>query len=126
LSLINLGSTLAFNSLISLPLIALYISYFVPIALLTVRQIAGRHPKYGPFQLGRMSIPVKLCAMVYLVYVIIFVAFPASKPVTSLTMNYASPILIGFFFIAMVDWVFRGRKKFNVPTATLEHEEDER
>ncbi|KAF9701300.1 hypothetical protein EKO04_000141 [Ascochyta lentis] len=126
LSLINLGSAAAFNSLVSLPTIALYISYVVPIALLTARQLAGRHPKYGPFQLGKWSVPVKICAMVYLIYVIVFVAFPASRPVTSLTMNYAPPILVGFLIIAMLDWFVRGRKKFEVPTAALEHEEDER
>ncbi|KAJ4312879.1 hypothetical protein N0V94_007219 [Neodidymelliopsis sp. IMI 364377] len=126
LSLINLGSEAAFNSLISLPTIALYISYFVPIALLTARQLSGRHPKYGPFQLGRWSVPIKLCAMVYLVYVIIFVSFPASKPVTSLTMNYAPPILAGFLVIAMADWFARGRKTFEVPTAALEHGEDDK
>lgn len=126
LSLINLGSAAAFNSLISLPTIALYVSYLVPITLFTARQLAGRHPKYGPFQLGRWSVPIKLCAVLYLVYVIIFVSFPASRPVTSLTMNYAPPILIGFMVIAMVDWFVRGRKKFEVPTAALEHAEEER
>ncbi|KAI8931379.1 hypothetical protein NX059_011712 [Plenodomus lindquistii] len=125
LSLINLGSAAAFNSLISLPTIALYISYFIPIALLTARQLAGRHPKYGPFRLGKWSIPIKICAMIYLLYVIIFVAFPASRPVTSLTMNYAPPILGGFFVLAMMDWFIRGRKTFEVPTAALEHEDDE-
>ncbi|KAI4952851.1 hypothetical protein J4E86_006387 [Alternaria arbusti] len=126
LSLINLGSAAAFNSLISLPTIALYVSYLVPISLFTARQLAGKHPKYGPFQLGRWSIPIKLCTIVYLVYIIIFVSFPASRPVTSLTMNYAPPILIGFMVIAMVDWFVRGRKKFEVPTAALEHGEEER
>ncbi|KAF2847928.1 amino acid transporter [Plenodomus tracheiphilus IPT5] len=121
LSLINLGSAAAFNSLISLPTIALYISYLVPIALLTARQLAGRHPKYGPFQLGKWSVPVKVCAMVYLVYVIVFVSFPATKPVTSLTMNYGPPILAGFLIIAMIDWFARGRNTFEVPTAALEH-----
>jgi amino acid transporter len=121
LSLINLGSAAAFNSLISLPTIALYVSYLVPITLLTFRQLVGRHPVYGPFQLGRWSIPIKLCAIVYLIYVIIFVSFPASRPVTSLTMNYGPPILLGFMVIAIVDWFVRGRKKFEVPTAALEH-----
>ncbi|KAL6157973.1 hypothetical protein ACJQWK_07949 [Exserohilum turcicum] len=120
LSLINLGSAAAFNSLISLPTIALYVSYLVPITLLTLRQMAGRHPKYGPFQFGPWSVPIKLCAMVYLVYIIIFVAFPASRPVTSLSMNYAPPILIGFLVIAMVDWFARGRARFEVPTAALD------
>jgi amino acid transporter len=124
LSLINLGSAAAFNSLISLPTIALYVSYLVPITLLTLRQLAGRHPRYGPFQFGRWSVPIKLCAMVYLVYIIVFVSFPASKPVTSLTMNYAPPILVGFLLIAMIDWFVRGRKKFEVPTAALDYGEE--
>jgi amino acid transporter len=126
LSLINLGSAAAFNSLISLPTIALYVSYLVPITLLTARQLSGRHSKYGPFKLGRWSIPVKLCAIVYLIYVIVFVSFPASRPVTSLTMNYALPILVGFLVIAMVGWFARGRKKFEMPTAALEHAEEGR
>ena len=124
LSLINLGSAAALNSLISLPTIALYVSYLVPITLLTTRQLSGRHPKYGPFRLGRWSVPVKLCAMVYLVYVIIFVSFPASKPITSVTMNYAPVILVGFFLVAMLDWFARGRRSFKVPTAALEHEDE--
>ncbi|KAF7453360.1 hypothetical protein A1F99_006180 [Pyrenophora tritici-repentis] len=126
LSLISLSSTTALNSLISLPTIALYVSYLVPIILLTLRQLVRRHPKYGPFQFGKWSVPIKLCAMVYLVYVMIFVAFPASRPVTSLTLNYAPPVLLGFLFIAMVDWFVRAKRKFEVPTAALEYAEDER
>jgi amino acid transporter len=125
LSLINLGSSTAFNSILSLNTIALCVSYIPPIALLTLRQLAGKHPKYGPFQLGRWSIPVKLISLIYLVYITIFVSFPAYRPVTSENMNYAAPILLGFFAIAMVDWFVRGRKKFEVPTAALEHGTDE-
>ncbi|RYN15833.1 hypothetical protein AA0119_g13440 [Alternaria tenuissima] len=125
LSLINLGSAAAFNSLVSLPTIALYLSYLGPIMLLTYRQIVGRHPKYGPFQLGRWSIPVKLCAIAYLMYIIVFVSFPASRPVTSLNMNYALPIFIGFMVIAIADWLVRGRKTFKVPTAPIEDAEEE-
>jgi hypothetical protein len=93
--------------------------------LLTYRQIVGRHPKYGPFQLGRWSIPVKLCAIAYLMYIIVFVSFPASRPVTSLNMNYALPIFIGFMVIAIADWLVRGRKTFKVPTAPIEDAEEE-
>lgn len=125
LSLINLGSATAFNALIALPTVALYISYLIPIILLTLRQLAGKHPKYGPWQLGRWSIPIKLAAMVYLIYIIIFIPFPAVRPVTNLTMNYASPIFVGALLIAAVDWLIRGRKKFRVPTAALEVEEDQ-
>ncbi|KAF2864925.1 amino acid/polyamine transporter I [Massariosphaeria phaeospora] len=126
LSLINLGSSAAFNALIALPTIALYISYLIPILLLTIRQLAGRHPKYGPWQLGRWSIPIKIAAIIYLTYVIVFVPFPSSRPVTNLTMNYAAPIFLGAIFLALGDWFIRGRRTFEVPTAALEWEtEDE-
>jgi amino acid transporter len=121
LSLINLGSSTGFNIILSLSTIAGNVSYLPPLVLLTMRQLAGRHPKYGPYQLGRWSIPVKLFTIVYLVYVTIFVSFPASMPVTAETMNYAAPILFGFIAIALVDWFVRGKKKFTVPTAALEH-----
>jgi hypothetical protein len=81
---------------------------------------------YGPFRLGKWSISIKLCAMLYLVYVIIFVAFPVSRPVTSLTINYAPVILVGFLLVAVLDWLARGRKNFDIPTNAFEYTENER
>lgn len=62
--------------------------------------------------------------MVYLIYIIIFIPFPAVRPVTNLTMNYAGPIFVGALLIAATDWFIRGRKKFQVPTAVLESGDD--
>lgn len=116
LSLINLGSAVAFNALIALPLLALYISYLIPIILLTLRQLSGNHPTYGPWSLGRWSVPIKLFSILYLVYVIVFLPFPTVRPVTRLTMNYAGPIMLGAILIALLDWFTMGRKRFKVPT----------
>jgi hypothetical protein len=125
LSLINLGSAAAFGALLALPTIALYASYAIPIVLLLLRQLAGKHPRYGPWQIGRGNISTKVVALAYLIYVIIFVPFPASKLVTSLTMNYAAPIFLGAMGLAMIDWFVRGRKKFVVPTMSLEWDMEE-
>ncbi|OAL49105.1 amino acid transporter [Pyrenochaeta sp. DS3sAY3a] len=116
LSLINLGSAVAFNALIALPLLALYISYLIPIVLLTLRQLSGNHPTYGPWSLGRWSVPIKLFSILYLVYVIVFLPFPTVRPVTRLTMNYAGPIMLGAILLALLDWFTTGRKRFKVPT----------
>lgn len=117
LSLINIGSAVAFNALIALPMIALYISYLVPIVLLTLRQISGQHPLYGPWQLGRWSIPIKLFSICYLVYVIVFLPFPTVRPVTNLNMNYAGPVMLGIIIIALIDWYMTGWKRFKVHIA---------
>jgi len=61
----------------------------------------------------------------YLIYVVIFVPFPASLPVTSLTMNYAAPIFLGAVLLALIDWFVRGRKKFSVPTLAIEYADDD-
>lgn len=115
LSLINLGSTVAFNALIALPMIALYISYLIPIVLLTLSQIAGKHPVYGPWRLERWSVPVKLFAICYIFYVLVFLPFPTVRPVTKATMNYAGPVVLGVILVALGDWGVRGRRKFRVP-----------
>lgn len=116
LSLINLGSTVAFQALIALPLFALYISYLIPIVLLTLRQIANEHPVYGPWRLGRWSVPVKLFSICYLVYVIIFLPFPTVRSVTPLTMNYAGPVMLGVVLVALADWCMGGWKRFRIVT----------
>ncbi|TVY84610.1 Choline transport protein [Lachnellula suecica] len=117
LALINIGSSTAFNALISLPTIALYISYFIPIFFLVIRKLHNRHPTYGPFRLGRWGLPINLVSLVYIVYVLIFLPFPTMLPVTAANMNYAGPLVGAIILIALGDWFVSGRKRFEVPIA---------
>ena len=41
-------------------------------------------------------------------------------------MNDATSILVRFILVAMVDWVVRARRRFEVPTAALEYGEEGR
>jgi amino acid transporter len=70
LAIINIGSSTAFNALLSLPTIGLYLSYLVPITLLLIRKIRGMHPHYGPFKLGVWGIPVNMFACAYAIYIL--------------------------------------------------------
>ena len=115
LSLINLGSTSAFYIVLSVSGIALYISYLVPITLILIRKLEGRHPAYGPWQLGRWGIPINLFAILYGLYVTIWLSFPVSLPVTAVGMNYAAPLWIATLMFALATWFFYGRKRFQVP-----------
>jgi choline transport protein len=115
LALIYIGSTTAFNALISLPLITLYISYVIPILFLLIRKVRGQHPQYGPFKLGRWGIPVNLFAVLYILYVLSFIPLPTIMPVTALNMNYAGPIVLAIILMAITDWVLSGRFRFNIP-----------
>jgi hypothetical protein len=77
---------------------------------------------YGPWRLGRYSIPVKLFSICYLLYVVVFLPFPTVRPVTSLTLNYAGPVMLGVICVALLDWFTTGKKRFQVPTAAMEAE----
>lgn len=115
LALIPLFSSVAFYALVSLPMISLYMSYFVPILFIMIRKLQGRHPPYGPFKLGRWGIPLNLVALVYILFILSFVALPPFNPVTGSNMNYAGPLVLGVIAFAVGDWFVSARHRFKVP-----------
>jgi choline transport protein len=119
LSLISIGSTTAFNAMISLPLIALYISYGIPVAFLLLLKIRDRVPDPWPFHLGRAGILINASAVAYILYVLSFAALPTVLPVTSANMNYAGPLMLAVMLAAGVDWCVSGRKRFKLPYSAL-------
>ena len=117
LSLVYIGSSTAFNAIISLTAIALHISYILPITFILLRKIRGPPLAFGPFKLGKWGIPINLFSLLYLFFVIIWMPFPTMLPVTGSNMNYAGPILLAFIFGAILDWVITGHKRFKFPVA---------
>jgi len=117
LSLIYIGSTTAFNALLSLNAIALHVSYVLPILFILLRKIRGPPLAYGPFKLGRWGLPINIFSLIYLIFVIIWIPFPTILPVTGSNMNYAGPILLIVIFGAIADWVISGHRRFEFPVA---------
>lgn len=109
LSLLNLGSSVAFGAIISLPGLGLCISYLIPITLLTIRKLKGQHPRYGPFKLGRWGLPINLFAICICTWCLWFIPFPSFYPVTSDNLNYAGPITLGVIMLCLVDLEFLRR-----------------
>jgi len=117
LALIYIGSSTAFNAIISLTTLTLYISYIFPILFFMLRKIRGPPLAYGPFKLGRWGIPINLAALAYILYTATWMPFPTILPVTAQNMNYAGPIVIVIVIGALVDWSISGRKRFEIPVA---------
>lgn len=115
ISLINIASSVALNAILSLTTLALYVSYLIPIVLLLLRRVKKKHIEFGPFTLGRFGLFVNMYAIVYGVFIIIFLPFPPMLPVTGLTMNYAGPVFAGVLLFALGDWLVRGRGQFHGP-----------
>jgi len=117
LAIIYIGSSAAFNAIISLQAMALCISYMPPISFLALRRIRGTAPEPGPFTMGRWGLITNLLAVAYLIFVVIWMPFPQELPVTASNMNYAGPIIGAIILGALLDWFISGHKRFKVPVA---------
>jgi hypothetical protein len=119
----NIAPSTAFNTFASIPKIAPYISYLIPIFYLTIRKLENRHPQYGPYKLGRYGFPINLLDLVYILYTLTFLPFLTIITVTASNLNYARPLVAAIILIALCDWPISGRKRFDVPIS-LAAEED--
>ncbi|KAI9774493.1 MAG: hypothetical protein M1835_006012 [Candelina submexicana] len=115
LSLINIASTTAFNAVLSLATLALNISYLIPVILFFLKRVRNEPIPFGPFTLGRWGFYINLFAIVYTVFICIFLPFPPDQPVTKVNMNYASPVFGAVLLFALGDWFVRGKRLFVGP-----------
>ena len=114
--MINIGSSIALNAILSLSTLALYVSYIIPIALLLLKRVRKERINFGPFNLGRFGFCINLYAIVFGIFIVIFLPFPAVPNPNATEMNYAGPVFLGLLLIALGDWVVRGRKYYAGPT----------
>jgi choline transport protein len=110
LGLLYIGSTTAFNSMVTACIVLLYISYAIPVILLLMK---GRNNiKHGPFWVGKLGLVANLVLLFWTGFTLIMYSFPYSMPVTSGTMNYVSAVY-GFVFILTIGyWFARGKRTF--------------
>ncbi|CEO58444.1 hypothetical protein PMG11_03168 [Penicillium brasilianum] len=93
LGLINIGSTTAFNAILSLAVFGIHISYLLPIGFMLWRRLFTPSVlEYGPWRLGRLGPVINVVSVIYLTFTSIFLLFPPYQPVTAQNMNYASLI----------------------------------
>lgn len=120
LSLINIGSAVAFNAIVSFVVAAFFGSYFIPIAMVAHRRIKNIPLELGPWNLGRFGLIINLFALVWLFIIFVFSFFPIAVPVTLETMNW-SCLLWGFMMISgALLYQFNGKTKFTGPSVPSE------
>ncbi|KAF5973360.1 HNM1-choline permease [Fusarium coicis] len=121
LSLINIGSTTAFNAILSLAVVSLQASYLLPILLLIWRRLFRPDTlRWGPWRLGKAGLPINIIAVIYLMYTCIFLLFPPYQPITAVNMNYASVVLGGALVFGCIYWPLRASKRYVGPLTDAE------
>ena len=137
LALIVLGSSTAFNDLVSFSVVGLFGSYFMVAALLLYRRIRGDIKLYasssdaltnapgaeltwGPWRIpGILGILNNSFAVIYLVIIFFFSFWPPTIDPTPATMNYSSLMLGACIIFSLLYWVFRARKEYKGPVVEI-------
>jgi amino acid transporter len=114
LNLIGIGSTETIYAIFNLCAPCLDLSY---IAVLFAHLVYSGKVQFieGPFTLGRLSKPMNILAISWVLFISVVLFFPTSKPVTATNMNYAI-VVVGFVGLFSLGWWWAGaRKKYNGP-----------
>ena len=132
LALINIGSSVVFNDVISLTINGLYSTYLICCVLLLYRRCKGHivvpsineestiHPtsakrlSWGPFRVpGNLGVAINAVAVVYLIIILFFSFWPPATPTTPSTMNY-SVLVMGVVVLFSTIYYFIFASKFYV------------
>ena len=90
---IYLGSSTAFNAMITACIVFPYLSYAIPIIALLVR---GRENiKPGPFWMGKFGLVCNIVALGWILFTFIFYSFPTYLPATGGSKCDSMPLFIG-------------------------------
>lgn len=117
IQIINIGSTTALYAIVSISTIGLYISYVMPILFIFLAKMRGDQITYGPWKMSRVfGLATNFFAVIYGIFIIIWLPFPPYMPITAENFNYAGPIIGFVILLALGDWFAgTGKKRFVVP-----------
>lgn len=121
LCLLNIGSSsyIAFGAITSLSSLALYLSYAIAISSILYVRFSKKTLNLGEWNLGRFGLPINLFALVYTLYIIVFLPFPMTIPVTAENMNYCGPVMVFVLAVAVGLWFVRARKHWTGPNLSI-------
>ncbi|KAH8731569.1 amino acid/polyamine transporter I [Phaeosphaeriaceae sp. PMI808] len=116
--LILIGSSSAFNALIAASVVALGVSYAIPIAINVCRGRKMLPPR--PFALpNAVGWAANLLGLSYTAVTTVLFLFPPAIPVTASNMNYCVVAFGIILFISTFQWYVDGRKNFTGPRTDM-------
>jgi amino acid transporter len=120
LYLINLGSDLAFNIIVSLSLLGLLSTYMISIGCVLLKRIRGEPLPPARWSLGRWGLPINAFAFFYSGFVIVFSCFPTTIPVDFATANWSPLVWVGVIVVSVVFYLVHGKKHYTAPVEFVE------
>jgi amino acid transporter len=122
LSLINIGSTTAFNAIVSLQVVSLMFTYACSLSCVLYRRV--RHPELLPkarWSLGRFGIPINAAGLAYALFTFFWSFWPTYTPVVAEDFNWSVVIFIVVFALCLIMYYAQGRKVYSGPVKEVRH-----
>lgn len=140
--MINLGSSVAFNDVVSLTIDGLYTSYFIGNSLLLWRRLAGNIKPYsqtssttGPINVanaefltwGPWKIPepfgtiVNAIGCLWMIILLFFSYWPAVVNPTPSTMNFSSLMVGATGIFSILYYIFWARRVYSGPIIEIDY-----
>ncbi|KAF3482276.1 uncharacterized protein GIQ15_05035 [Arthroderma uncinatum] len=117
LGLINIGSTSAFTAFVSVGVIALAISYAIPIGIsLYYKRSEVLKAKWncGPV----LGAAANVIALAWIAFELVLFSMPTALPVTPVSMNYSSVVFVGFLVLSAVWYFLYAKTSYKGPPAS--------
>lgn len=115
IAVINLGSSVALNAIVSLTISALLSSYVLSIGSFFSRRFSKEPMPESRFSLGRYGMAINAISLVFLISFFVFCFFPTATPVTAKTMNWNCAMFGGIWLFATGYYVVIGRHAYRPP-----------
>lgn len=122
LSLINIGSTAAFQAISSLGTNSLLTTYIISIGCVLIRRIRGQPLPERRWSLGRWGGPINVVALCFLCWIWVFLFFPTTTPVTLVGMNWNVLINGGVILLAVGYYFIHGKKVYSGPVVLVKQQ----
>lgn len=119
LSLINIGSTVAFNALLSLCTVALTSTYNISIGCVAMKLIRGEQLPPCLWSLGRYGLAINLIALIWPLWSFFWSCSPNSHDVTAKNFNWACVIFVGIMGISSQLYGVRARHIYDGPVVKV-------
>lgn len=120
LGLLYLGSTTAFNAVLSMSILGMYASYLLPIVFMLARRGRRDHPAgvpRGVFRLGRVGgYMTNVASVLWLVFAMVFSTFSSFMPVDARNMNYSVVVMSGWLVFGVVYYYAGGKGRYMEPS----------
>ncbi|XP_077219841.1 bidirectional amino acid transporter 1 isoform X2 [Tasmannia lanceolata] len=118
MALTSLGSQVAFQAMVSIATIGLYIAYALPIFFRVT--LARKSFVPGPFSLGRYGVIVGWIAVLWVATISVLFSLPVAYPITKNSLNYTPVAVGGLLILTVSSWILSARHWFKGPVTNID------